>query len=300
VGEVIYGSVTPYAGQKIAKNFRFEVWSTNSSPAVQVNPIQIYTSVLGGVDYRYGADFQLIGNDTPVTVFGASDLASVTCPTTNLIAHWRANTGFSAGTWIDSVSGFILTPTGSVVTASPANLNGQKVVDISAGSLSATGIISAPLSGPAFLFVILAQKSAGSGSVFFQFNDAFATSIISIASSNSLGGYSIDGYAINDPLATVYPTFRMFQLSQYFASINNFNGIALDGITIGGSGNNINSLYLTQAPVYIAEILLYSSFASQAEVNQFNLYLQQRYLGSNIFALPLTFPANSSPTINVI
>jgi hypothetical protein len=159
VGEVLYFPVPIYSGQKIAKNFRFEIWSvaptlpyntftvTNvvspstgangvydwkysivlgtgnyEGPTVyemilgtngiwqlynigthailaytlnsniqgpyynvsgyfymtvsltamvtsQVLPIQIYTSVLGKQDYRYGSDFTLVGSDAVVTNF---------------------------------------------------------------------------------------------------------------------------------------------------------------------------------------------------------------------------------------
>ena len=69
VGEVMPFELIPYNGQLIKKNFRFEVWSTNSTPAVQSEALTFYTSVLGGVDYRYGSDFVLVSADTIVTNF---------------------------------------------------------------------------------------------------------------------------------------------------------------------------------------------------------------------------------------
>jgi len=69
VGEILYFNIPVYAGQKIGKNFRFEIWSTNSSPVVQGTAIQIYTSVLGKVDYRWSTDFTLVGSDTICTNF---------------------------------------------------------------------------------------------------------------------------------------------------------------------------------------------------------------------------------------
>src|ERR1017187_1153193 len=69
VGEVIYSPYPLYTGQLIKKNFRFEIWSINSTPAIQILPISFYTSVLGNTDYRYGVDSTLVNNDIEVTNF---------------------------------------------------------------------------------------------------------------------------------------------------------------------------------------------------------------------------------------
>lgn len=74
VGEVIYFNLPVYSGQKIGKNFRFEIWSTNSSPAIQGAPVQVYTSVLGKSDYRWSSDFTLVSADIINTQFGTSKL----------------------------------------------------------------------------------------------------------------------------------------------------------------------------------------------------------------------------------
>lgn len=74
VGEVIFFNIPTYAGQLIKKNFRLEVWSTTQgSPAVNTTATNIYTSVLGGVDYRWGNDFQLVSNDNENDNFGFSN-----------------------------------------------------------------------------------------------------------------------------------------------------------------------------------------------------------------------------------
>jgi hypothetical protein len=70
VGEILYFNIPVYAGQKIGKNFRLEIWSTNNTPAIQTNNIQVYTSVLGKQDYRWGTDFTLVSTDGLGTNFG--------------------------------------------------------------------------------------------------------------------------------------------------------------------------------------------------------------------------------------
>lgn len=74
VGEVILFDIPLYNNQIIMKNFRFEVWSTSNSNGTvsQTTPIQIYTSKLGGVDYRWGTDFILVNADPISTLFNVS------------------------------------------------------------------------------------------------------------------------------------------------------------------------------------------------------------------------------------
>ena len=49
----------PYVNQVIKKNFKIEIWSTNTTQISQSLPIVLYTSVLGNQDYRYGVDQNL-------------------------------------------------------------------------------------------------------------------------------------------------------------------------------------------------------------------------------------------------
>jgi len=61
-------AVTPYTGQTIKKNFRLEVWNTSQGIASQASSVNLYTSVTGQVDYRWGSDFAL-SNGTTNTSF---------------------------------------------------------------------------------------------------------------------------------------------------------------------------------------------------------------------------------------
>jgi hypothetical protein len=72
VGEVFYFNVPLYTGQEIKKNFRFEIWSTNSTPAVQTTTLQFYTSVLGNFDYRFAGDYSLVTADAINTSFNCT------------------------------------------------------------------------------------------------------------------------------------------------------------------------------------------------------------------------------------
>lgn len=65
IGEVIFFDIPFYNGQKIKKNFRWEIWSIDNDPLLVENPadITIDTSVLGDYDYRYKDDILLADND---------------------------------------------------------------------------------------------------------------------------------------------------------------------------------------------------------------------------------------------
>jgi hypothetical protein len=68
-GGVFYFDLVPYTGQSIGKNFRIEIWSTETSPVVQSTPINLYSGVRGYFDYRFASDYAMVANDTPVTLF---------------------------------------------------------------------------------------------------------------------------------------------------------------------------------------------------------------------------------------
>lgn len=66
-----------YNGELIRKNFRIEIWSCDvfhSNLAAMVNPLTIYTTVTGNVDYRYGVDFVLVDPLSIETNFNTPDL----------------------------------------------------------------------------------------------------------------------------------------------------------------------------------------------------------------------------------
>jgi hypothetical protein len=78
VGEVLFFNPPPlYTGQMIKKNFRLEVWSTSQGAPINALPFNIYTSVRGNIDYRYGTDSQLVASDAVVTSFADNSVGQV-------------------------------------------------------------------------------------------------------------------------------------------------------------------------------------------------------------------------------
>jgi hypothetical protein len=126
-GSKLPQTIPMYNGQPIKKNFRFEVWNTSQGNAVQITPITFYTSVAGNIDYRYGADTQLVGNDGQVTNFTDTSGAVTPPYPSNVVCDLNANIGLvqSGGTltWQNRVTdNFIFTTASITITvASPSN-----------------------------------------------------------------------------------------------------------------------------------------------------------------------------------
>ena len=81
----VFGNYPHYDGHVIKKNFRLEVWNTSQGPAVETKGATFYTSVHQSVDYRWGSDLPLVGNDGQQSSFGCSN-AQATSPTVNGVA----------------------------------------------------------------------------------------------------------------------------------------------------------------------------------------------------------------------
>ena len=71
-GSEMNRDIPMYAGQPIKKNFRFEVWNTSQGAVSQATEFKFYTSKLGSIDYRFGADYALATDGGQVTNFNAT------------------------------------------------------------------------------------------------------------------------------------------------------------------------------------------------------------------------------------
>lgn len=83
VGSNMNQIIPLYTGQKLLKNFRFEVWNTSQGASSQLTDMVFYTSKRGNIDYRYGTDSALANPDPTVVLF--SDSTSHTGASSNLI-----------------------------------------------------------------------------------------------------------------------------------------------------------------------------------------------------------------------
>jgi len=73
-GTVLPFDVIPYTGQRLPKNWRFEIWNTSQGVVSNAAPITFYTTALGQIDYRYGSDSALVGVDAQCNNFACVDV----------------------------------------------------------------------------------------------------------------------------------------------------------------------------------------------------------------------------------
>ena len=59
VGGIIFFDLPAYTNQRINKQFNLEIWSIDGSQPANPTAFDIFTSVLGNEDYRWGIDYQL-------------------------------------------------------------------------------------------------------------------------------------------------------------------------------------------------------------------------------------------------
>jgi len=307
VGEVIYFPQTLYTQQLVKKNFRLEVWSTNNTPAIQTAPLTFYTSVQGNYDYMWQLDTNLVSNDPEVTNFQSSNGAINFPVIPNLKCRWTVASGL-VGTvggltsWTDVIAGEVASPLSTISVRSAATYSlgnyGGNVV------LASGGDATCNVSGLAFLLqtvaVVFAAQAGSNNTIFFdQDGDNTiiynATTGIINLEQNSTVICTVSGLVEHNWYVVVVSLGNMwvFNLSNGTLLGNSSGNVILSGnaTTIGVGGASVNTF---------ADIVLGSGIIttlSQAEV--FAAYFSSFYYsnGSN-FSLPLTFPANSSPTTN--
>lgn len=83
-GSNLNQTIPQYTGQLILKNFRFEVWNTSQGAASMGSSFQLYTSVLGKMDYRWASDSSLVSTDSPCVVFSSNLNLPFTFPSNSI------------------------------------------------------------------------------------------------------------------------------------------------------------------------------------------------------------------------
>lgn len=313
VGEVIDFALPLYAGQLIKKNFRLEAWSVNGEP-VAVNPdaITFFTSLLTGLDYRYGQDTDLEVADTIVTQFGAGNVIGGVFPIlASQQAHWVASTGVTQDTteWIDTVSAFkfINVQGGDIVISNDSSLATQQVVDVSLPPYQ-TNNLPALTVNPSHYFVLCKILKGGGRMLQFATQFVAPTATINVVDSNnvtvSLEDGNISGLIplnrwgilevcynasmsrvvwydlYNSPSPTAYPT----GFSASTSTVVSGGGT----LTLGTTG--------TQPAYNVAEIAVFNQYIGLGSTQLLLNYFSAQYNFN--FNLPLVFPANSTPLPN--
>lgn len=296
VGEVFYFNVPIYTGQKIAKNFRFEVWSTNSTPAILSTPIQLYTSVLGNVDYRYGDDFVLIDND-PVNLLFDNVNTPPPLPTTNLTYHWSIDSGVvlvpsstTLVSWTDSINGAVFLPTGSV-----GLIGGTILPNSPIGFINSASFISAVGQGDTtavVAFVLNMLSLATTGVIFDNGNG------VTFSFNHTTGKFNtfVNGVSNISPAANVWYIVIMDTNSGKTTIYNALTGELVDTFIAGTSTGSDTTFVFGNLVVLTPEILVYDNDSTVTN-ESIRGYFVGKYFTS--MSLPLVFPPTSQPQPNI-
>lgn len=299
IGEVFFLDAPLYSGQKIAKNFRFEIWNNSTTPTVQSSSIKIYTSVLGGVDYRYGQDFTLVSADTVVTNFNNINTLPIVFPANGLFERFISTSGLiTAGgntfsSWTDTILGTVLTLNTSLVIVTPIGMT-QNCVFSAGGTIHGTG---SSLTRTLAMMVNIGDNTATQQ----FFNDGGNIALNYRASDHSIYAFG-NGVGITVPTGIwLLVVAQVFDggLSIYNMSTGELIGSITGALSISPSG----TLVFGNMQVSTPEIALFASDLQPSTINQLvgyfiSTYSPQLTFSATVFSLPLTFPANSSPLPN--
>lgn len=322
VGEVMLFDLPLYTGQLIKKNFRFEVWTTNSTPAIQTANINFYTTVAGNLDYRYGLDSVLVNNDGQVTNFASNATRnnSEIVPTTNLLAWFRSDYGVSGtggnATWLakqNAIGSFTslsqVDGSGSPATSNDSALQRLVIQDGTVMGTSNVAGVVLPNNFTIFMLVKLTAYTNGAA-IFAIANDAqwpFGSYLTLVQTTNGLqfGDYLGISASVSMDLDRWYVIQMSYAISTHTLTFNavplyNLSSPPLTTVstTAFSNLNTISTFDLNNAFILgtfeLAEIIIYS--ADPSALSAVYTYYKNYYMQT--FTLPLTFPTNSMSQTN--
>ena len=285
-----------YSGQLIKKNFRIEIWSINGQNVTETVGDSVITSVLQGIDYRYGNDGPLGSNDGEVTQFACQAVAgTVGFPITNgLQAHWIGNTITNAG-WASS-EGYAYT----IPVTSPITVNSIAVNPVADVNGIYTGIfVGKPVIFPAQIFSLV-YFSGTTGALYSIGGVQYA--LVNPNDATTITVSLEDGNSCNIPFGEwVIVEVGYTAGSSYIRYFTLTGQAPYSQPSLTGSTTNVQntSVFSLQGnPFYYAEILVFNQYQGIPIGQSVLNYLYSRYNFN--YNLPMVFPANSSPQPNTI
>lgn len=301
VGEVIFFPLSLYAGQLVKKNFRLEIWSTPTSPAVQNTPFNIYTTVLGILDYRYGVDSSLQNADAIVTNFQNIDSQDSLPVAIGLKYRWNINSGFVHGvsfftSWTDSVSNKVFLPVGGNVSVGlSAGLNSVfTIVKNQSGNDLGVDITADNVK----LNTIAAGVYFGTDSnVFSDSNNDNAVSFAIAGGTLTLKQQGVTVASVAGlSLATWYTVVASVNtLWVYKMSTSILVGKSTIGAAAIGNATFLNAG--TEIYQYL-ELILGTNVPADIDAQNLSNYFTNTYFPNGSFSLPLVFPPGANSQNN--
>jgi hypothetical protein len=288
VGEVIYFNIPVYTGQKIGKNFRFEVWSTaTGNPAINGASINFYTSVLGIYDYRFGVDSALVSSDPIVTNF-YDNIKTAAIPNNSqntLTQHFVSTNGFASPNW-NSLSDITTISSGTAVLSS-INQGPNIFKAVTTGGTALTCSSFGGGATPIIRYIgLLVYVTLGSIGDLVQYNNSppiainginllFGSNMLTLPASNTL--YFVWADYVNN-IGYVY---NVYTQQEYLVLLTPASITASTTLAVNASQT-------------CGVLEMFSYFNNNSLQNILN-YIFATYGG---FSLPLTFPTGSVPQHN--
>lgn len=307
-GDLFYFPLIQYTGQLIKKNFRIEIWNTSQVTCNETLVTNIYTSVLGNQDYRYGTDSVLRQADPLCTGQQSTEGNSPILPAqTNLLA------------WLDA--GYTLPPATQVSWTDRQNdivFNGN-----SSGFAIIAPNIAQLQSGQTFIYNTLGNPSV----FFFQFEFTAETNNNTILQVTNFGTFSVTVQPVNGTITVSVLGADTNQVSglvggtEYIAVITTTlaGGTTLSvhlakGLALVDSNTNISGLDFGSVVVQVGTnnsngfvlqtrgVLIYTGIANQDDYNQSLQYMSSllNYSNNDVQSmnLPFTWGLCAKPTLN--
>ena len=310
-------TLTPYTGQRIKKNFRFEVWNTSQGASSQAAELTFETSVLQGFDYRWVSDAELKDNDGQVTDFDCVADGDVTAPATGMLTQFRADTGVVGADWtamVDNVHGTAASVvTDGNVETSPDITNKQFFVNPFGTNTTFDKGSLANFADAVTAYIVFRINALEDKKEVFSIGKSSDPTIIFSLRINTDGTFGVYNYS-DALVGSVSPVAYaagdwIVAVMMWYPSVN----IAVAGVSklqsvvdapVFNMGSNavtvatpINFVafngVITSANTSVAEILLYADYNINTDVVN---YLWQRY--ATAFNVPLVFPSTSVSTNN--
>lgn len=295
IGEVLYFTMDTYEGQLIKKNFRLEVWSTDVATVSNTTAINIYSSVLSNIDYRYGSDSSLKDADAEVTNFQNINTIGNLPAEIGAQLRWQPSGIIDNGsnrlvTWTDNIHGAIMNPSG-IIGVTPA-IGIPKTVNqvyIQNGAFDIECLAGPLLLTLSYTVLIVKFTDAMSGAVFYLDNGGTTANYDSGTEVLNLNA-GFGNIPINDINEQQWYTIILSQ------------GVILvyDLLTGEHIGNNAGSSSITTAGKIIvaACTVLDMTMGTGSLSNPQAVADYFTGIYSNAYTLPLTFPSNAVSVTN--
>jgi hypothetical protein len=291
-GGVFYFTLTDYIKQPIKHNFRLEVWSVANANVSQATAVQLFTSVRGSFDYRFGSDFELVDNSGIVT-----DFQCVNDKPATLLAGYRlAFDGTTANAdYPDWKSGSdVLTPTGvsNVGTVGPYTASAW---EIDVGAYFSNGAFAGSWN-VAHIFTTF-QTTCSTGVLYAQ-NDI-------TVGFNSATELEISTSTGTTTLTMVANTLYTLEVSVYsditYVRLYTILGDLVDESTIAASVEfqdslSIGAISTDQVLNVMAHIVYPTTLSNEDRFKVIRYLTEEAYapVGSTQISLPFAFPSNAA------